>query len=84
MTDQALSQREFDSWKELDGEFKQRMRTHIQQQANSNIRLHERLATVEAKQDEYAGASNRKVTWISSIISALVGGIVGAVTGGAR
>lgn len=81
MADPLLSQREFDTWREGDEAFKQQLLTHMQNQVAHNLNHEGRLATVEAKQEECASKMSTRTTWISSIVSAVVGGLVGAFTG---
>lgn len=73
----ALEQREFDTWREGDAEFKQQMLEHIKAQTELNLSVQGRLTTVENEQ----GKSGRRTTWVSSTISAIIAAIIGAIAG---
>jgi ferric-dicitrate binding protein FerR (iron transport regulator) len=73
--EQSLSQREFDTWREEDGKFKDEMRALL----NSHQRLHldaaGRMATLEANQEKCSQRSTAVSAGIASVISAFVSGV---------
>jgi hypothetical protein len=70
---EALSQREFDTWRETDNEFKGEMRAFIAAQVALNLASEKRLTRTEERLD---GGERR-----TAIITGLVSSIVGAVGG---
>lgn len=77
MPDTALTTREFDKWSEADSEFKKQLREHIQTQIDINLHSEGRLAALE----EYKNNATMRVGVLSSLVSAVVGGIVGLFSG---
>lgn len=73
----ALSQREFDTWREGDAEFKARVLGHLETQHELNLRMEGRISTVEAQQEKCAESVSRRTTWISAIVASVSGTIVG-------
>lgn len=80
----ALEQREFDTWKQGDDQFKQEIRRYIEVQTQMNLDMEGRVSKVEAKITEVSEGHGRRTTWISGVVSAIVGAVVGALSGGIR
>lgn len=76
--DTLLSQREFDTWREEDRAFKADMRSFIEIQTRMNLDIEGRLSTVQAKQNECESSTNRRATWVSAVVSALIGALATA------
>lgn len=79
-----LTQREFDSWRQGDTEFKQQMREHIEIQSALNLATERRMTLIEASAGEGGGSgmSKTRVSVISSIVSAAISGLVTALARG--
>ena len=77
MANEALSQREFDTWREGDTAFKQQMLEHMETQTTLNRQVEGRLSVVETQQ----GKSATKSATISTVVSAIVSGVVAAFSG---
>jgi hypothetical protein len=77
----TLTQREFDTWREGDTDFKQQMLAHMASQTEINREFERRVTTVETKQEECAQSVTRRSAWISGIVAALLGGLAGTWTG---
>ena len=82
--EKALSQREFDTWRATDTAFKAQMLAHMTVQSEINLDVEGRLSAVQASQDDCENTVKRRTTWIASLVSAVVGGIVGAFSGGMK
>lgn len=80
----ALEQREFDTWRQGDEQFKREIRRYIEVQTRVNLDVEGRVSAVETSIEEMDSTHGRRTTWISSVVSAIIGGIVGAITGGVR
>ena len=76
-----LTQAEFDRWCESDTEFKQRILRHVETQVEINLDNAAAIATLRVKQEECADLVSRRSTWLSSVVSAIIGGIIGAFSG---
>ena len=73
--DAPLTQREFDLWREGDDTFKHVMRGFINTQTALNLSVQGRLSTVEAEQEECKEFTNRRATWISGVVAAIIGSV---------
>lgn len=71
----ALEQREFDTWRRADDQFKQDMRRYLETQTAMNLDIEGRLSTVEADAKEASEGHGRRTTWISAVVSAIIGGL---------
>ena len=80
-SEQALTQREFDTWRQGDDAFKQQVLTHLQQQASVNLDVEGRVSTMEANVAKVEASGSRRTTWLSAIVSAIVSGLVGLFVG---
>ena len=80
MSDPALSQREFDTWRESDETFKRQLTDYMQTQTELNLNIQGRVSGLEAHRDK----SDTRTGIISSIVSAVVGAVVGAISGGTQ
>ena len=76
-----LSQREFDSWRQDDDVFKQRIEGFLTAQTEINLDNSAAISTLRAKQEECQEHVARRTTWVSALVSAIVGGIVGLFAG---
>jgi hypothetical protein len=76
-----LSQREFDIWCRSDKTFKERIDTYMTVQTEINLNNSAVIATLQARQEECQDQMDRRTTWVSAVISAIVGGIVGLFAG---
>ena len=74
--DALLTQREFDSWRQEDHTFKQEIRAFITTQTAINLDIEGRVSTIHTKQDECEQTTNRRATWVSTIVSAAIGAVV--------
>lgn len=74
---EALTQREFDTWREEDTAFKQEIRAYISVQSEINLGVERRLSTVETQHQKDVAHVSRRTTWISSIVAAIIGGASG-------
>ncbi len=74
--DALLTQREFDTWRESDNEFKGEMRAFIAAQVALNLSTEKRVATVETRLEN----GERRVAIITGLISS-IGGAVGGFFG---
>lgn len=77
MPEAALSQREFDTWREGDTAFKEEIRGLLVSHAALHLTTEGRLATVEANQDKCRSKAVSTTTWLSALVSAIVGGAIG-------
>ncbi len=75
---EPLTQREFDTWRESDRAFKEQVLSHMEYQETTNRDTARRVTSLEIKDSE---RSVFRVGFISSVISAIVGGVTGAVFG---
>lgn len=75
--DKLLSQREFDTWRESDAEFKNRVLGHIETQTVDNLRTENRLSTLESDKEH----SLRQHGWVNNMVAAVIGAIVGGLSG---
>ena len=80
MSDPALSQREFDTWRESDETFKRQLTDYMQAQTELNLDVQGRVSSLEA----HKGKSDIRAGTISSIVSAIVSTIVGVISGSTR
>jgi ferric-dicitrate binding protein FerR (iron transport regulator) len=74
---EALSQREFDTWRESDNEFKQEMRELLRGHAALHLATEGRLATLEANHEKTKTVTTNRTTWISALVASIVGGLCG-------
>ncbi len=90
-----LTQREFDSWRQGDTEFKQQMREYIETQSALNLSTERRLTLIEAARISVeaarvmtasaevmsadSGLSKTRIGVISSLVSAAISGLVTAL-----
>lgn len=72
--DPALTQREFDTWRETDAQWKHIMLAHVEGQEKLNLVNEGRLTALETNQSRLGTIAG----WISAIVAAIVGGITGA------
>jgi hypothetical protein len=70
---EALSQREFDLWREGDNEFKGEMRAFIAAQIKLNLGSEKRLTKLEEKSD----SGERRAAIITGLVSSIVGAVGG-------
>lgn len=77
--DAFLTQREFDTWCKNHDPKMDRILDYIETQTAINLAMEKRMTTVEIEQRDYEAATSRRVTWISSVVSAVVGGVLGSV-----
>lgn len=77
MSGPALSQREFDTWREADNQFKQEIRDLLVNHASLHLSTENRLATVEANQQKCKTQAVNRVTWVSALVASIVGGLFG-------
>lgn len=68
MAETPLSQREFDTWREDDREFKGEMRQFVAAQVSVNLTNERRISTIEEKQK----SNDRKVVALTTVISSAV------------
>ena len=80
-SEHALTQREFDTWREEDAAFKIELRSHIAAQALVNLDVEGRVSTIEANVVKAEMSGSRRTTWLSAIVSAIVSGLVGLFVG---
>lgn len=74
---EALSQREFDTWREGDEAFKAEMRQLLRDHASLHVSTEGRLSTLEATQEKTNQKAVARIAGMASIISAFVGGLFG-------
>lgn len=79
---EALSQREFDTWREGDNDFKDEMRSFIAQQVQFNLGHERRLSTVEQTQTDCSAESTKRATIISTVVTSVISGLVAVFTHG--
>jgi ferric-dicitrate binding protein FerR (iron transport regulator) len=77
--DAALTQREFDTWREGDEAFKQEMRQLMMLHADLHRKVEGRISTLEANHKKQTTQAVNRTTWVSAIVSAIVGGLFGWV-----
>jgi hypothetical protein len=77
--DAALTQREFDTWREGDEAFKQEMRQLMFAHADLHRETEGRLSVLETNQKKQTTQTVNRTTWVSAIVSAIVGGLFGWV-----
>lgn len=71
----ALSQREFDTWREQDNVFKQEMRQLMVSHAALHLTTENRLTKVESDQEKCKSSTAARALAVSSVVSALIGGV---------
>ena len=71
----ALTQREFDTWRESDAELKRQIISHMEKQTEINLNVEGRLTVVEVEQKDCRAKVSRRSTFISGIVAAIVGSI---------
>ena len=76
--DAPLTQREFDTWRAGDETFKRELRMFISTQTAINLDIEGRVSTLAAKQDDCEALTNRRATWVSTVVSALIGALITA------
>lgn len=72
--DPALTQREFDTWRESDTQFKATILQHIEDQGALNLKSEGRITALETN----LGRIGTFAGWVSALVAALVGGLAGA------
>lgn len=72
MSSEPLTQREFDSWCKLDGEFKEQVREHIEGQRVQSIQVEHRLTSLEA----FGARTTARTGILSTLVSTAVSGLV--------
>ena len=77
MAESLLTQREFDTWRESDDAFKAEVRGFIGIQTATNLGTEGRLTAVEVQQQKCEDTVSRRTTWLSAVVSAIVGGLTG-------
>jgi hypothetical protein len=77
MTEAALSQREFDTWREDDKVFKDQVLVHMAAQVTLNLATHGRVTILETNQEKCRSKMVNTTTWLSAVVSAIVGGLFG-------
>ena len=77
--DTPLTQREFDTWRQEDHAFKSELRGFMTTQTTINLDVEGRVSTVEAKQEDCEETTNRRATWVSAVVSAVIGALATAV-----
>jgi hypothetical protein len=70
---EALSQREFDTWRETDNEFKGEMRAFIAAQVALNLSSEKRMTRTEERLD----SGERRTAIITGLVSSIVGAVGG-------
>lgn len=75
--EKLLSQREFDTWRESDAEFKEQVLGHIKTQTVDNLRTENRLTTLESDKAH----ALRQHGWVANVVSALIGALAGSISG---
>lgn len=75
--DATLTQREFDTWREGDSEFKQQLVAHMAQQTRLNLLVEGRITAVEIQVRECSEGATRRTVWLSSLVSAIAGAVAG-------
>lgn len=76
-----LTTREFENWSRNQDSKLDRILNHVESQTEINLDNAAAIATLRAKQEEYTGQLSKRTTWISSVVSAIVGGVAGALFG---
>lgn len=74
----ALDQQTFNVWREADDQFKDEIRQHIRAQQTINLDFEGRISTVAESQRTAGEQMNKRVTWLSAVISAIVGALTAA------
>lgn len=77
MAEEALSQREFDTWKEEHDKKMDLVVGFIATQTSLNLATERRISTVETNQEKCKSQAVNRTTWVSAIVSAIVGGVSG-------
>lgn len=73
-----LDKQTFDVWREQDDRFKDEIRTHIRTQNSINLDYEGRIAVVEVVQKQVGTKLDRRTTWLSAIVAAVVGALAAA------
>lgn len=76
-----LTQREFDTWRESDRDFKANMLAHIKDQQNLNLIMDRRVGTLELNRDNDKSQSAKWTTVIAAAVSAAIGGVFAYMKG---
>lgn len=71
----ALTQREFDTWRETDAELKRQIISHMENQTAINLVVQGRLTAVEIEQKDCRAKVSRRSSLISGVVAAIVGSI---------
>lgn len=71
---EPLSQREFDSWRKTDDEFKRRVLDHVDDQTKRNLEIEGRMTSVES------GELRNKRVSISSVVAAIITAALAALS----
>ncbi len=74
----ALDKDTFDVWREGHDKNMGEILLHIRTQHTINLGVEGRLASVESTQSDYDKTVSKRTTWLSAVISAIVGALVSA------
>lgn len=74
----ALDKQTFDVWRQEDAAFKAEIRTHIAAQNTINLDYEGRLSATEADQRALTDKMGKRTTWLSAVVSAIVGALTAA------
>lgn len=71
MSNTPLTQREFDTWRETDEQFKNQMLGFCRTQTELNLRIEGRMSTIESKQEDTDATIKRRTGLITALASAI-------------